>query len=135
VIVKPAQVAEQEGSSAVEAEHGEGSLDGVDATRADVVDFDPDGSAASPEHPAEALRPRWESLSMPARPGDRPIEGGPPVHAQTRGGVATCVVDATGDECHGVRLVIDQMGGIRDQIIELLACGCGKLARLGSDVC
>ncbi len=79
--------------------------------------------------------PRWESLTVPAGAGDRPVEGGPAVDAQARGWVPARVVDATGDEGHGVGLVIDQMRGIRDQIIELLACGCGKLARLGSDVC
>ena len=72
---------------------------------------------------------------MAARPRDRAVEGCPAVDAKARGRIAAGVVDAPGDECHGVRLVIDQMRGIRDEIIELLACGCGKLARLGSDVC
>jgi hypothetical protein len=45
------------------------------------------------------------------------------------------MVNSPGDEGHRIGLVIDQVRGIRDEIIELLACGCGKLARLGSDLC
>jgi len=72
---------------------------------------------------------------MAARAGDRAVEGGATVDAETGGWIATRVVDATGDEGNRISLVVDQMRGIRDQIIELLAHGCGKLARLGSDVC
>ena len=45
------------------------------------------------------------------------------------------MMDAAGDVRHSVGLVIHQVGGKRDEIIELLECGSGKLARLGSDVC
>ena len=79
--------------------------------------------------------PRWVPLAVAACARDRAIEGGSPVDAETSGWIAAGVVDATGDEGHRVGLVVHQMRGIRDQIIELLACGCGKLARLGSDVC
>ena len=135
LVVETAQIAEQQRRPAVESEHGEGALDGVDATGADVVDLDANRSGATPEHPADALRPGWKALTVPACAGDRAIEGRPAVDAQTRGWVAARVMDAAGDEGHGVGLVIDQVRGIRDEIIELLACGCGKLARLGSDVC
>src|SRR4029077_13621447 len=114
LVVEAAEIAEQEGCSAVEPKHCEGSLDGVDSTGAEVVDFDTDGPGASPKHPADALGPGRESLTVPAGARDRPIEGGPAIDAQARRWVATCVVDATGDERHGVRLVIDQVRGIRD---------------------
>ena len=78
---------------------------------------------------------RWESLAVTAGARDSPIERRPAVDPQSRRWVAARVVDPSGDEGHGIRLVIDQMRGIRDEIIELLACGCGKLARLGCDVC
>jgi hypothetical protein len=72
---------------------------------------------------------------VPARARDRAIEGRAAVDAEASGWVPARVVDATCDEGDGISLVVDQMRGIRDQIIELLAYGRGKLARLGSDVC
>ena len=114
MIVETAQVAKEERCPPVKPEHRKGALDGIDATGVHVIDLHTNRSGAPAEHPAEALRPWREPLTVPARAGDRPVQRGPTVDAQTRGRIAARVVDASGDECHGVRLVIDQMGGIRD---------------------
>ena len=80
-------------------------------------------------------RSRWKALPVPAGARDRPIQRGAPVDAKARGWIPTRVMDSAGHEGHRVGLVVDQVRGIRDEIIELLAYGCGKLARLGSDLC
>src|ERR1019366_7574157 len=114
VVVQAAEIAEQERRPAVEPEHRKRALDGVDATGTDVIDLHPDRSGAATEHPADPLRAWWESLAVPAGASHGTVEGCSPVHAQPRRGVPAGMVDATGDEGHRVRLVIDQMGGIRD---------------------
>ena len=114
MVVEAAEITEEQRRPAVEAEHCEGALDGVDATRACVLELDAHRSGATPEHPADSLGPRWKSLTVAARARHRAVEGRPAVDTEARGWIAARMMDPTGDERHSVRLVVDQMRGIRD---------------------